>query len=406
MVKPQGRHPHNRLTDLAVRKKTKPGRYADGNGLYLIVEESGAKRWILRTMIRGKRCDLGLGSASTTSLADARVEAARLRRAARTGADPMAARRRERRAVLTFRVCAKKVHEQLAPTFRNPKHRAQWWSSLEMYAFPFFGDRDVDAIEPADVLKALSPIWTDRRETAQRVRQRIKTVLDWAKAAGHRQGDNAVDGVAKALPKSRRETKHHKAMPYREVGAFIHGLREFNTSESMRLGLEFMILTAARTKEIHEARPEEIDFESKIWTVPAERMKAHRLHRVPLSDRCIEIVRRAIELSDGGPYLFPSLRQSKPWSNNAFLSVLKRMGCQDVTGHGFRTTFRTWASELQPHVGWEVVEMALAHVVKNKTAAAYFRTDLVELRKGLMDSWSEFATRRPDESGRVIAFSA
>jgi len=406
MTKSRGRHPHQRLTDIAIRKIKIAGRFADGNGLYLVVDPSLSKRWVLRTIIRGRRCDIGLGSLKLTSLADARVEAARLRRIARTGGDPLADRRREQRAALTFREAAKRHYDSISPTFRNHKHRAQWWSSLEMYVFSIFGDRDVASIESSDVLKVLYPIWTKKQETASRVKQRVKCVLDWAKASGFRTGENAVDGVKKVLPKIRQGDQHHKALPYSDVSRFVHDLREFNTSESLKLGFEFAILTVGRTIEVIQAQWPEIDFDQQLWTVPASRMKAGRIHRVPLSDRCLEILRRAKELTDGGLFVFPGRSVGRPWSNNAFLSVLKRMGRRDSTGHGFRTCFRVWAGERQSHVNRDVPEMALAHVIKDKTEAAYFRTDLFELRRDLMDKWTLFATQQPDIKGKIIPMSA
>lgn len=406
MTKPRGRHPQQRLTDLSIRKIKTAGRYADGNGLYLVVDPSLAKRYVLRTSIRGRRCDIGLGSTKLTSLADARLEAARLRRVARTGGDPLTERRREQRKTLTFREAAKRHYDTVAPTYRNPKHRAQWWSSLEMYVLPIFGHRDVDSIEPADVLKALTPIWISKRQTADRVRQRIKNVLDWAKTAGFREGENAVEGVKKGLPNARSTERHHKALSYRDVPSFVQDLRKFNSSESMKLAFEFAILTVGRTKEVIEAQKPEIDFDQKLWTVPGSRMKAGREHRVPLSDRALEILRRAFEISDGGAFVFPGRSVGRPWSNNAFLSVLKRMDRRDSTGHGFRTSFRVWAGEQQGHVNRDVPEKALAHVVSNKTEAAYFRTDLLELRRELMEKWAEFVTTPPEARGKVIPMSA
>jgi integrase len=269
MTKPRGRHPQQRLTALKVTNIKVAGRHADGNGLYLVVDPSGARRWILRTIVRGRRRDIGLGSTQLVSLAQARVKAAQLRLLARSGGDPLAERRRERRKTLTFKEAAKRVHEAHSATFKNDKHKAQWLASLEADVFPVFGDREIDSIESSDVLKALTPIWTTKPETARRLRQRIKVVLDWAKASGYRMGDNAVEGVGKVLPRVRQAPTHHPALPYAEVSAFVHQLRDFNTSTSIKLAFEFLILTAARTSEVLEARWNEMDRELKIWTVPA-----------------------------------------------------------------------------------------------------------------------------------------
>jgi integrase len=408
MTKPRGRHPHQKLTAVRVRSAKEAGRYADGNGLYLVVEESGAKRWILRTVVHGRRRDIGLGSTRLVELADARVKALQLRRLARSGGDPLAAKRRERRIVLTFKEAAKRVHESHASTFKNPKHRAQWLASLQADVFPVFGDHSVESIEPSDVLKALNPIWTTKPETARRLKQRIKVVFDWAKASGYRSGDNPVDGVTKVLPKVRQAAVHHAALPYKDVPEFVQELREATAAEPIKLAFEFLILTAARTSEVLGARWDEIDRHTKTWTVPADRIKAGREHRVPLSARCLEILQRAEELKDGGPYVFPGRSPRAPISNMAFLMVLRRLERTDITAHGFRSSFRDWAAETQRFTPREVVESALAHVVKNKTEAAYFRSDLFELRRELMASWQDFATRLPEtpEVNKVVAMSS
>ena len=394
MTKPRGRHPDRRLTAPHVKNAKKPGRYADGNGLYLFVEPSGAKRWILRTVVGGRRRDIGLGSTQLVSLADARVEAARLRRMARTGGDPLAERRRERRPMLTFKEAATKVHEALAPTFRNAKHRAQWLASLEADVFPVFGGHLVDTIDSADVLKALNPIWTTKAETARRVKQRIKMVLDWAKAAGYRTGDNPVDALTTVLAKSRTAAKHHAALPFSGVPAFLQTLRAAEAADSVKLAFEFLILTAARTGDVIGARWDEIDTEGKTWIIPAGRMKAGREHRVPLSVRCLELLEGAKEIADGGPFVFPGRSLNAPLSNMAFLMLLRRVNADNVTAHGFRSAFRDWAAE-RTHYPQAVCEAALAHVLKDKTEAAYFRSDLFDRRRKLMDAWAKFATAKP-----------
>lgn len=392
--KPQGAHPDRRLTAVHVRNLKGPGRYADGNGLYLFVDESGAKRWILRTVVHGKRCDIGIGSARLVSLADAREEAARMRRIARDYGDPLAERRRQRIQVPTFREAAKKVHAAHAATFRNEKHKAQWLASLEADVFPVFGERPVNVIDSSEVLKALSPIWTTKPETARRLKQRIKVVFDWAKASGFRSGDNPVDGVTKVLPKMRQTASHHAALPYSQVPAFIQSLRASDAGESTKLAFEFMILTAARTSEVLGARWEEIDRKAKTWTIPATRIKAGREHRVPVTTRCVEILDRAEALKDGGAYVFPGRSPTAPLSNMVFLMLLRRLQREDITAHGFRSAFRDWAEE-RTNFSRSVCEAALAHVVRDKTEAAYFRTDLFDLRRALMSRWTEFATAKP-----------
>ncbi len=394
VTKPRGRHPDKRLSAVRIRSLQEPGRYADGNGLYLFVDESGAKRWILRTVISSKRCDLGLGSAQLVSLAQARDEALRLRALARKGLDVLAERRASRRTIPTFADAAREVHKQHSAAFRNAKHTAQWLASLEADVFPVFGERRVDAITSADVLKALSAIWTVKPETARRLKQRIKVVLDWAKASGHRSGENPVDGVAQVLPRHNGQQAHHAALPYANVPAFLQKLRSAEASESTLLAFEFLVLTAARTSEVLEARWEEIDSDLKTWSVPASRMKAGREHRVPLSARCLELIERAKAIKDGGPYVFPGRSEKAPLSNMTFLMLLRRIKLDEFTGHGFRSSFRDWAAE-KTNVPRAVVEAALAHVVKDKTEAAYLRSDLFDLRRKLMDTWARFATAKP-----------
>jgi len=389
--KPKGSHPHQRLTAIAVRNLRTPGRYADGNGLYLLVDHRGAKRWLLRTVVRGERRDIGLGSARLVPLADARDEAARLRRLARGGGDPLASRRQERRATPTFRAAALEVHKLRQTTFRNPKHAAQWRASLEAVAFPVFGDRPVDQIESDDVLRALTPIWTKTPETARRVLQRIKVVFEWAKASRYRRGDNPVDGLTKVLPTITAVPQHHAALPYAQLPAFLQQLRTAAALEHARLAFEWLILTATRTTEVRLARPSEIDFAARTWTIPADRMKAHREHQVPLSPRCVEILERALELAGDSPYVFPGRRVDKPLSEMTFLMLLRRLGRDDITAHGFRSTFRDWAEE-RTTFPRAVVEAALAHVVKDKTEAAYLRTKFLEQRRELMHTWAAFAT--------------
>jgi integrase len=379
------------LTAVKVRNAP-PGRHADGNGLYLHVEDSGAKRWVLRIVIRGKRCELGLGGLSIVSLSEAREEAILLRRIARKGGDPLKERRQERRIIPTFEEAAHLVHESHSATFRNAKHKAQWISTLQSYVFPFFGSRPVDQVGSGDVLAALSPIWVDKPETARRVKQRIRTVMDWCKASGYRL-DNPAEGITKALPKHKTHKEHFAALPYAEVPEFLVSLREANRlALAIKLAFEFMILTASRTSEALLATWNEFDFAGRVWTVPAERMKAKREHRVPLAPRCLEILETARELT--GEYVFPGRRHGHPLSNMTFEMALRRMGREDITPHGFRSSFRDWAEE-RTKIQRSVIEASLAHVVADKVEAAYLRTTLFEKRRDLMNVWASFATAAP-----------
>ena len=252
--------------------------------------------------------------------------------------------------------------------------------------------RPVDKIDAADVLKALSAIWTTKPETARRLRQRIKVVFDWAKASGYREGDNPVEGITRALPKVRQAPAHHAALPYGEVPVFIAALREADASASTKLAFEFLILTATRTSEVVGAQWDEIDLEAETWTIPATRIKANREHRIPLSPRCIEVLKNAKAIKDDGPFVFPGRSAEKPLSNMAFLMLLRRLKRTDITAHGFRSAFRDWAAE-RTTFPRAVCEAALAHIVRDKAEAAYFRSDLFERRRALMTTWEEFANQ-------------
>jgi integrase len=394
-MKQKGRHPDRVLTAVKVKSLNEVGRHADGNGLYLIVEPSGAKRWMLRIVVQGRRRDIGLGSAQLVSLAEAREKANNLRKVARQGGDPIA-ERKAKVGVPTFAEAARIVHAEHAEAWRNKKHTDQWINTLVTYVFPTLGERRVDQIDTPDVLKVLSPIWLKKPETARRVKQRIGTVLDWAKAAGFRSGDNIVHGVSKGLPRQPERKRHHATLPYTEVPAFIRTLRASDSNEPTKLAFEFLILTATRTNEVLQARWTEV--KDGVWTIPAERMKARREHRVPLSPRCLAILRRAKQLSDGGEYVFCGRSEGKPLSNMALLMTLRRMKLA-VTVHGFRSAFRDWAAE-RTNIPREVCEMALAHTIKDKAEAAYRRGDLLDKRRELMTAWAEFVAPQRNRNGR------
>ncbi|NEU96954.1 DUF4102 domain-containing protein [Bradyrhizobium sp. UFLA 03-164] len=389
------KHPEKALTVVQIRALKKPGRYADGNGLYLKVAESGAKRWELRTVVRGKRCDIGLGGLKLVSLAEAREEAQKYRKMARDDGDPLAEKRRARRVMPTFKQAAEAVHKEHAKAWKNAKHGDQWINTLKAYAYPAFGDRRIDQIDTPEILKALSPIWLTKQETARRVRQRIGTVLDWAKAAGHRTGNNPVEEISKALPRQSERKSHHAALPYIEVTAFLQQLKEEGEPTKATLAFEFLVLTAARTNEVLEARWAEIDLEQAAWTVPASRMKAAREHRVPLAPRCIELLRHAKQLAAGSELVFPGRSNDKPMSNMVLLMIMRRMK-STYTVHGFRSAFRDWASE-RTNFAREICEAALAHIVKDKTEAAYRRGDLFEKRRELMATWAAYVEARGAE---------
>jgi integrase len=382
------------LTAKFIEAQRIPGKYRDkGNpGLLLRVDPNGAKSWVLRTTVRGRRRDFGLGSARDVSLSDAREQAAVMRREARAGRDPAEQRRAAKRARLSFEAAAEKVHTGRQGTWRNAKHQAQWISTLRTYAFPTIGRMAVGDVQAADVLKVLAPIWLTKPETARRVRQRIGVVLDWATTAGHRSGlaVNAAHAVRGGLPKQARRTKHHAAIPWREISAFVEELRESPSSEAVRFALEFMLLTAARTGETIGARWPEFDLVGCTWTVPADRMKGHRIHRVPLSEPAMQILEACRERWPDSKFVFPG-RDENPLSNMALLMLMRRLGRKEVP-HGLRSSFRDWAADTRKDR--DIAEAALAHASVDKTEAAYLRSDLFEARRSLMNQWAAFASGR------------
>lgn len=383
-----GRHLEKRLSAAFVRTIKEPGFYGDGHGLYLKVDPAGAKRWVQRIVIQGKRRDIGLGSASLVTLAEAREQALQQRKAARAGKDPVAAKKRST-AILTFEEASKRYHDLSKPTWRNEKHGQQWLNTLTTYAFPFIGQRRMDTITAADVLSVLTPIWNSRPETARRVRQRIGTVLEWGIAQGWRT-DNPVKAIGKALPQhDRSKIIHRKALPYDQVGAAITTIQQSDAGTITKLAFEFLILTATRSSETRLAKWAEIDANKAIWTIPADRMKAKRIHRVPLTDRCLAILKEAEAFKEeGGDLVFPGTKQGRPLSDMTLSKLMKDLNLPAVP-HGFRSSFRDWAGEATHHAH-EVIEAALAHTIQNKAEAAYARSDLFEKRRLLMVDWDRY----------------
>lgn len=391
----------NKLSATQVAKLKVPGRHADGGGLYLFVDDSGRRRWIFMYTRAGKRTELGLGSARDLSLAKARAEAAALRALLASGGDPKAERAKDE-SVPTFGESADAYVEAMRPSWRNAKHAAQWTMTLTKYAQPIRA-KSVDEIATKDVLKVLQPLWQRTPETAERLRGRIENVLDAAKARGHRSGENPArwrGHLDQLLPKRQRLSRgHHKALAYEELPAFVADLLDRDAVAAR--ALEFLILTAARSGEVLGAQADEVDLEKKVWTIPAARMKAGREHRVPLSPRAIEIV-EAMEALGRGPYLFPGPKPKGPLSSMSMAMLLRRMK-SDVTVHGFRSTFRDWASETTGF-SHEVCEMALAHTIANKAEAAYRRGDLFDKRHKLMEAWAGYCAS--SDGGKVVQLKA
>lgn len=377
-----------KLTATAVKAAREPGRYLDGDGLMLIVGDNGARRWMLRLQANGKRRDFGLGSAKDVSLAEAREGAAALRKQVLAGIDPVAEKKREREPIPTFAAAAHRVHEEHKRGWKNGKHQAQWISTLETYAVPKLGDMTVDTIEGPAVRDVLAEIWLEKPETARRVRQRIGTVLDWAYAKGFRSTEAPMRSLSKGLPRQpRKGDRHHAALPYTKVPAFLAKLRE--RISLGRLALEAALLTAARSGEVRGATWSELDLEVATWTIPAARMKAGKPHVVPLSTSALDVFRRAVQFRQAeSDLVFPGIRSGKPLSDMTLLKVLRDMDA-GVTVHGFRSSFRDWVAEATNTPG-EVAEAALAHTVPSAVERAYKRTDFFEKRRKLMDAWAAY----------------
>ena len=377
-----------KLTATAVKAAREAGRYLDGDGLMLIVGDNGARRWMLRLQANGKRRDFGLGSAKDVSLAEAREGAAALRKQVLAGIDPVVEKKREREPIPTFAAAARRVHEEHKRGWKNGKHQAQWIATLETYAFPKLGDVTVDAIEGPAVRDVLAEIWLEKPETARRVRQRIGTVLDWAYAKGFRATEAPMRSLSKGLPRQpRKGDRHHAALPYTEVPAFLAKLRE---RESVgRLALEAALLTAARSGEVRGATWGELDLEAATWTIPAARMKAGKPHVVPLSAPALDVFQRSVRLRQAeSDLVFPGMCSGKPLSDMTLLKVLRDMDA-GVTVPGFRSSFRDWVAEATNTPG-EVAEAALAHTVPSAVERAYKRTDFFEKRRRLMDAWAAY----------------
>lgn len=384
----------NRLSDRTVRTVTGPGRFPDGGGLYLVVDPSGARRWLFRYRSGTREREAGLGGFPTISLAEARKRRDEARQHLASGRDPIEEKRKAGAkpvAAVTFGAFVDSLLPELAGGFRNAKHAAQWASTLATYAADL-RPKPIAEIDTDDLLTVLRPIWSSKAETASRVRGRIERVLDAARAKGLRSGENPArwrGHLDQLLPKRKRLTRgHHAALPFAEVPPFVVRLRE--RSGTAALGLEYLILTAARTGEVIGARWEEVDVDGALWTVPAARMKGGREHRVPLVERAVEIL-RDLQVIRRGEFVFPSFVASKHLSDGAFDRLLDRMKVSGATPHGFRSSFRDWAGELTDHPR-EVVEAALAHVVGDETERAYRRGDALEKRRRLMTDWAQYVS--------------
>jgi integrase len=415
----------NRLSAVQVKAITGKGMHPDGGGLYLQVTAGGAKSWIFRFMLNHRAREMGLGPIDAIPLAEARKRAAECRRMRYDGIDPIEARRAERdqkrleaARAMTFDACAAVYINAHKTSWKNAKHRDQWSNTLKTYASPVFGALPVQSIDPGLVMKALEPIWSEKPETASRVRGRIETVLDWATVSGYRQGENParwrghldhlLPAPSKAKRAKRRATgkgEHYAAMAFDLVPAFVAELREREAISAR--ALEFTILTAKRTGEVIGARDREFSLTDRVWTIPAGRMKGEREHRVPLSSAAVAVLEKmgVDPVAHPDRYAFPGAKPDHPLSDMAMLNLLQhRMGNPEVTVHGFRSSLRDWGAERTDFPN-EVLEMALAHVIDDKTEAAYRRGDLLQKRRQLMEAWAKFC-ETPTVPAEVVPLRA
>lgn len=380
-----------RLSASAVKAAKLPGRYGDGDGLYLLVGRSGSRSWVCRVQKDGRRRDIGLGSVKKVSLALARERAAKVRSQIEAGIDPISERRKEA-GIPTFREAADMVFAENKKNWRNLKHRDQWLNTLKAYAYPHFAEVAVSNIDGPMVRDALVAIWLQKPETARRLRQRIVTVIDWAVAKGYRDVSLPLAAMNRSLPKIKAKPNHRTALAYADVPAFVTRLRE--KESAARLAFEALILTAARSGEIRLATWDEIDLDKKLWTIPADRMKAGREHVVPLSDAAVRVFEKAKEYREKRSNLvFPGARSAKPLSDMTLTKICRDMEIPAVP-HGFRSSFRDWVAEETDFDG-TIAEMALAHTIENKVEAAYRRGNLLEKRRGMMEAWAQHCLKVP-----------
>ena len=378
-----------KLTAAKVNSITKRGLHGDGGTLYLAVAKGGSKSWVQRVTIDGKRRDIGLGGYPYVGLAAARQKAMENRTAIAAGRNPIAEKRRS--SIPSFAVAARRTHAMLKPHWRNNKHADSWMQTLERHAFPALGGLSIDRIERADVLAVLTPIWGTRPETGRRVRQRIRAVLRWAWAHGFVTENVAGEAIDGALPAMPAVKAHLRALPYRDVAAALATVELSRASVSAKACLLFVVLTACRSGEARLAKWDEIHYETREWRIPGSRMKAGIEHRVPLSEAALAVLERACSLRDESDLIFPSpTRPLRPMSDMTLTKVLRDTGLADrATVHGFRSSFRTWASE-QTDAPHAVMELSLAHTVGTAVEQAYARSDLLARRRKLMQQWADF----------------
>lgn len=378
----------NKLTARSVATLRAPGRHTDGLGLHLYIDPSGRRRWVLRMTIQGRRRDIGLGSAVEVSLAEARERRDQMRRQLRDGVNPLNERNRVR-SIPTFETYANRMFESIRADWKNPKHAQQWINTLKTYAFPVIGKLPINQVNAQVVKQVLAPIWTEKPETARRVKQRIGRIISAAIGEQLHPGPNPTPNSTTALAARRPKVKNFAAMPYREVPAFIRKLAATSATPGAKRAFQLLILTATRTNEVLNARWREIDIENREWTIPAERMKMGSAHIVPLSTPAVALLRaaRTETLVQAEDLVFPGAKSGRHLSNMVFLQIIKRLGHR-YTAHGFRSAFRDWAEE-QTSFAYSAKEAALAHKTRDKVEAAYRRTTMLEQRRDLMEAWAQ-----------------
>lgn len=386
-----------KLNARQVETLSEKGKYHDGGGLILVVNSASSKSWVFRHQKSGNRREYGLGSYPTVSLKEARDKTNDVRRSVEIGIDPVEQKKsrlleqRRIKELPTFEIAATRTFEQLAPTFRNMKHSKQWLSELVRYAFPVIGKVRIDQLGHKMVMDVLVPIWVSRYETAKRIKQRIIAIVDWAVAHGYREIGLPIGAINQGLPRVKRKENHFAALQYSEVKDCLGVIKSRETMGSFTL--EALILTAVRSGEIRGAKWSEIDLENMIWTIPAERMKAFKEHKVPLSKAALSAFFKAKKMSTHDDELiFQTRTRGKPQSDMTLTKALRDLGFK-ITVHGFRSTFRDWIANETEFDG-ELAEMALAHTIKNSAESAYRRGNLLEKRRKMMQSWSEFCEGR------------
>jgi integrase len=403
----------NRLSNFRVERAKRPGMYADGGGLYLRVAEGGSKQWIFRYVINGRLRDMGIGPEHTLTLAEARERATAARKLRLDGIDPIEHKRAQRAAqqaadakAMTFKQCAEGYIRDNEAEWTNPKHRYEWSSTLSRYVYPVLGNLPVATIDTPLVLRVVKPLWERAPETASRVRGRIENVLGWATVHHYRTGDNPARWrglLEHALPARNKvaKVKHLAALPYAQAALFMAKVRQ-DTRVSARC-LEFIALTAARVGEAVTATWNEINFADRVWTVPAERMKADKEHRIPLPDAALAVL-KAMQTIRQSDYVFPGQRNAHAVGANSVLRVAKEASGLDITTHGLRSTFRDWAAECTSFDN-NAVEMALAHTIPSAVEKAYRRGDLFDKRRKLMDAWAAYCAKVETDAGKVVALA-